>query len=121
MYELSLFSVDRTFLLISWDLSGVIVGNKPSHLVVQSYNHRTHLLELAGSILRDDKRHLRILPISLEMDLLPFLVRGFFFFCKNWFSRSSFFLKTQKKKLQINSNSPILEMSELKNKKEERI
>jgi high-affinity Fe2+/Pb2+ permease len=33
--ELSLFSVDRTFLLISWDLSGVIVGNKPCHLVVR--------------------------------------------------------------------------------------
>jgi uncharacterized protein (TIGR00369 family) len=29
------FSVDRTFLLISWDLSGVIVGNKPCHLVVR--------------------------------------------------------------------------------------
>jgi hypothetical protein len=26
---------DRTFLLISWDLSGVIVGNKPCHLVVR--------------------------------------------------------------------------------------
>ncbi len=29
-------SIDRTFLLISWDPSGVSVGNMPFHLVVQN-------------------------------------------------------------------------------------
>jgi hypothetical protein len=42
---------DRTFLLISWDLSCVKVGNMPLHLVVQCLDHGTHLLYLAGSIL----------------------------------------------------------------------
>jgi hypothetical protein len=44
-------SVDRTFLLISWDPSCVKVGNMPFHLVVRCLDHGTHLLDFAGSIL----------------------------------------------------------------------
>lgn len=57
MYELSLLCVDRTFLLISWDLSCVKVGNMPFHLVVRYLDRGTHLLEFAGSILREKERH----------------------------------------------------------------
>jgi hypothetical protein len=63
MYELSHLCVDRTFLLIYWDLSCVRAGNMPFHLVVRSLDRGTHLLEFAGSILREKERHLRILPI----------------------------------------------------------
>lgn len=57
MFELSSLCVDRTFLLISWDPSCVTAGNMPYHLVVRSYDHGTHLLEFAGSILQDKQRH----------------------------------------------------------------
>ena len=50
-------SIDRTFLLISRDPSGVSVGNMPYHLVVRGYDRGTHLLEFAGSILQDEQRH----------------------------------------------------------------
>ena len=63
MYELSHLCVDRTFLLIYWDPSCVKAGNMPFHLVVRCLDRGTHLLEFAGSILREKERHLRILPI----------------------------------------------------------
>jgi len=55
MFELSSLCVDRTFLLISWDPSGVKYGNKPFHLVVRLFDRGTHLLTFAGSIHRDKK------------------------------------------------------------------
>ena len=52
MFELSSLCVDRTFLLISWDPSCVTAGNMPYHLVVRSYDHGTHLLELRDQYYR---------------------------------------------------------------------
>lgn len=48
MYELSIFSIDRTFLLIYWDPLGANVSSTPYHLVAQDLGHGTHLLRLCG-------------------------------------------------------------------------
>ena len=79
MYELSHLCVDRTFLLIYWDPSCVKAGNMPFHLVVRCLDRGTHLLEFAGSILREKERHLRIFTHSLLN--VPSVLRQVAFLC----------------------------------------
>ncbi len=77
MYELSIFSIDRTFLLIYWDPLGANVSSTPYHLVAQDLSMEPTCLDFAGSILQDNKRHPRILPFFKIKPLIIF-DKGFF-------------------------------------------